>query len=588
MDRQRVQWVEIDVPWCDHVWGTAPCAAALGGIYERKCFQTFGTCGDPDNFSPGVRTITLFPNVAGIPVMQGIFPVLQSLKESEATVNISGSDSSLSAFGKRGTFEAKCSDPKDSDRYFDKYHAERISGAAQLDAIGYVPGDLGTLFRRLKARWPHYAGRNARCCDGWLEDGVLTTDETRYFILTDFETDTQSSAVFKGRDILDVAGNDRALCPKPSNGKLTLDISDVDTSITLTPTGIGDDEYSASGVGCIGSEIVTFTRSGDVVTLTARGTEGTTAASHNALDTFQQAAVFNDRADLVLNDILTNYAPVPTSYIPLSEWEDEMLLGSPSLVLKATLPKPELVSKLVPEIAMLGLSVFLKDGGSSIGLRTNRPVALSDVTWEITDDDLLPGGITAKAKDDARLTEVLFESVQIDPTKGTSDGNFQRGQYTVDGDAKNPNAYGDSRLKVAKVRWINQGDDVRMRAITLRYLARFVTAPRIVEAVVRKSKYGAAGLTDIAYVTTNQETDTIGRAVRQAYQIIGKKRESTSTVRLTLQRFAQTKRYIRFMPAATSTPLYDDATAYERANGFYFVAAANPKFSDGSGPYYFT
>jgi len=582
--RQRVQWIEIDIPWCGLVWGTSPCTAALGGVWARKCFQTFATCGDAANFDPGVRTVTLFPDVAGIPVMAGIFPVLQSVRETESTVNIAGADPTISAFGKRATFEAGCRDPMDSDRYFDKYHAERISGDAQDDAVGYQPAEFGTLFRRLKARWPHFAGRDARIKDGWLDGGVLTTEATRHYILTDFETDTPGHAVFKGRDVLDVAGNDRAVCPKASRGKLTLAIDADDTAITLTPAGIGDDDYDASGWATIGSEIVSFTRSADAVTLTGRALFGTAAAGHAALSTFQQAKRYDKvRADLVIADLLTNFAPVPAGYIPAADWADELEFWAPNLFLDAIITKPEQVGKLVAEISIMGISNWWDADNQEVGFRLNRPVAPWDTTWEITDSDIVEGGLKLASKDDKRLTEVLFQTVQIDPTKAIADDNFLRAEYTIDGDAKDPNAYGDSRLKIEKIRWINQGDDSRMRILSLRYLQRFSTAPRHVTVKVRKSSYDGLKLTDVVYLTTSLVTDVTGRAERQSFQVIGKERAGPGLVELTLQRYFYTGRFGYCMP--NGTPTYDLASAEEIATGNFAVDEGTLLFPDGTGPY---
>ena len=50
-DRRPVQIVEIDIEYCPHVYGDAPCMAALGVTGERKCYNTWKTCQAPINFN---------------------------------------------------------------------------------------------------------------------------------------------------------------------------------------------------------------------------------------------------------------------------------------------------------------------------------------------------------------------------------------------------------------------------------------------------------------------------------------------------------------------------------------------------------
>ncbi|MDZ7904939.1 MAG: hypothetical protein U5N55_03575 [Cypionkella sp.] len=274
MDRQRIQWLEIDIPYCSRVWGVGACTAALSVQTPSKCRQTFATCGALAAFNEGTpKTLVLTPSVSGLPL--GVWPVLTGdVDETEATVNIAGAEPSLSAFGRLGTFSVQCSDARSDDLWFDKYVSDRLSGAGRFDAVAFKPIENGTLFTKLRAWWPNFSGRPARVCDGWLENGVLTKEAQRHYLLTDFETDAPGRATFKGRSRLDLAGNNRALCPKPNTGKLATDIGLGIVSVALTPATVGA-EYATEGRAKIGGEIVRFTRADDVVTLTGRGLSGT-------------------------------------------------------------------------------------------------------------------------------------------------------------------------------------------------------------------------------------------------------------------------------------------------------------------------
>lgn len=586
-DRQRIQWIEIDIPYCSRVWGVGACDADLSVQTPRKCRQTYVTCGAVGKaaFDPGIKTMILTPSLAGLPV--GVWPVLSGrIQETEATVNIAGADPNLSAFGRRGTVDFTCTDPRSNDLWFDKYYADRISGAASLSAVGYDPAEAGTLFTKLKAWWPYYAGRACRVKDGWLENGILTADTTRHYILTEFETDKPGAAQFKGRDILDVAGNKRALCPKPSRGKLSTAIGpEIGATATLTPSTVGG-EYASSGRAVIGSEIVAFIRSGDVMTFTARGLSGTAATGHSALASVQQTKRWvNVRADVVAEELLTDFAPVPDANIPTAEWSAEMNQGAAGLLLTTEVTAPTDVDKLMAELALLGLSFWWNADDQEVGLKTNRPI-FDDVTWEITDGDIVKDGLSLKARDDKRLTEVLFQSVQIDETRGLSDDNFLRYEYTIDGDAKGPNAYADARLKVEKIRWINSGNDALMRVLALRYLNLFSTAPQHVTVRVRRDKYDAVRLTDVVFISSKLITDPDGLPERKAFRVISKKNVGPGVVELLLQRYLRNGRYARFLRDDDPND-YTTASAEVKARGFYFVSKFSPTFPDGTGPYVF-
>lgn len=579
MARQRLQWIEIDIPRCSRTWGVGACTASFSDLTPRKCFNTFGTCQVRSAFLAELQTVVLFPNVSGAPI--GVLPCLSGdIRETEATVNIAGADPTMAASGRRGTLEWECRDFRDNDVWFDRYQAERVSGAAQTDEAGYDPSQRGTVFGKLKSRWPHFAGRACRIKEGWLENGALTVEATRHYLLTDFETDKPGRASFKAQDVLNLAGNKRALAPKPCRGKLLNAIAADATTATLSPAGIGNLDYAASGRAKIGSEIVSFTRSGDVLTFTGRGLSGTTAQAHEVSATVQQTLRYvNVRADIVIRDLLVNFAAVPSAQIPTAEWADEMDKGAPGLRLTAEITAPEQVDKLVAEMGIFGLSIWADASQQKVGLKTNRPL-FDDTTFEITDGGILKDGASVKSRDDRRLTEVLFQSVQIDPVKALADDNFLRYEYTIDGDAKSPDAYGDVRLKVEKIRWINQGNDALARILSLRYLKLFSTAPEHVMVTVKRNQFSALRLTDVVYLTSDVRQDATGKPERKAYRVISKQNVGPGEVELTLQRYFFEGRYGRIQ-ANTATPTYATATASEKATGFYISDNAG-FMSDGT------
>mgnify|MGYP003537563267 FL=1 len=260
--REAFSWISVDVDGCSLTFGTGACTAALGvdGV-TRKCFNTFNTCRKPAdyNLTPVYRTMRYCQPRSNMPKGATFFPLLVGdPSEHSATVNIAGSDGDLSAFGRRATISARFMDAPDHDRYFDKYQAERVSGAAQLDGIGYPPVEQGTHFAKLKTRWPFYAGRAMRRCDGYIVDGAIVDVTTRHYVITNMSGPGDDMMVtVEGSDVLDLADDKRTRAPKASNGKLMADVSaaGLDT-FTLSPSGIGALEYPAAGRARIGSAFV--------------------------------------------------------------------------------------------------------------------------------------------------------------------------------------------------------------------------------------------------------------------------------------------------------------------------------------------
>src|SRR5690606_26197605 len=129
------------------------------------------------------------------------------------------------------------------------------------------------------------------------------------------------------------------------------------TSAQLGPSGIGNKEYPGSGQIAIGGrEIASFTRSGDVLTLT-RGQFGTTAAAHQAQDRVQLCLYYQgeDPADIIA-DLLIGYANVPSDQIPIGDWKEEtaayLRRVYTSLIAEPT-PVRDLVAELVEQAALV-------------------------------------------------------------------------------------------------------------------------------------------------------------------------------------------------------------------------------------------
>lgn len=557
----------------------AGCPASLGGSCTYECFNTFFTCPVTSVYEKGTKTYR--HSVPRTGLKGNYFPDLTSVSGRSAKANIAGADSKMKGLGERGVVTANFVDFTHHDRGIDKYVARRITGEAQLSGIGYDPATRGTFWTKLKARNPNYAGRTCRHITGTIDNGVLSVDATRSFIIESIDgPDTGYNVKIEGRDILGLADNDRAVIPQTSNGVLVLDIAaDADT-LDLTPVGVGS-EYSPEGYAAIGSELVYYTISGDTVTLVSRGVNGTIAASHSSGDTFQ--ATYSPRLrriDYVIKDILTS-AGVPEEFIPFDDWVVECNRWAPSLKLTADIMKPEGAADLLAELAVLGVTIWWDEINQEIKLRINRPVD-TETVYDLTDERQIISGQQVD-REDSRITDVLFNTVQIDPSKGKTNTNFRRSRATVDVDVKLPQAYGDTKIKEINCRWLNHGNDASVRITSIRLLNRFTRQPVQYEIVTDFAN--DINVADVARVSSGIVVDPTGELKNQLAQVIMREDiETGNKVKLTLQKFQFDKRY-GFITEDTR-PVYTLSSEGQKARGAYFVDDTL-LFSDGAGPYRF-
>ena len=583
-DREPVQIVEIDIDYCSLTYGTGACTAVLGTTGVRKCYNTFRTCQATAAFDKVPLTLRFANTRSNFPKGQTYFPVLQSVSAFSSSVNIAGSNPKLGNLGKRAKVTASLVDFPYHDRYTDKYQAERISGTAQTDEGGYDPMDRGTFFTKLKNRFPYYAGRPMRVIDGYISGGQLVDTQTRHFIVTDIKgPDSNGRVTIEGKDVLTLADKKSSLAPAPSRGVLSSDITSSATSLTLSPSGIGA-EYPTSGYAVIGSEVVTYTRSGDVITLTGRGVKGSEASEHLEDDTFQEAINYEDQfLDDVIYDLLVNYANIPASYIDTLAWYTEVQRWGPTKKIFTTITEPTGVSDLLGELAVIGVSLWWDDVNQKIGLRITKPPELFEVIPNFTDGSHIKE-ISQEDRDEDRLTQIHFYTVQQDPTEGVeSKSNYNRIRATIDTIAEQENAYNDTRVREVFFRWFNTGNDTQVRLSSLRLLQRLRNAPKSY-TILLDAKDRDLGLTDVIRITSRVVTDETGNLQPTLLQVTQRvEKKSGHEVQISAQSYEYDGKYGFIMQNTAN--VYGSATELEKESGAYIVDGTALVFPDGEAPY---
>lgn len=586
--RKPLQLVGIEADYCSLVYGTGSCTAVLGSTGERKCFNFYHGCQDKPNFSRTPLLVLFGKDQSGLPKDRTVFPFLQSVSTSPTKITLGATDGDSATLGKRARIKVKLQDRPDDDKFFDKYQKERKSGAAQADGIGYRPEKRGTALARLRARWPYYYGRTLRVYNGYVGDTLAEMD-TRTYIVTEWEGPGANGEVqITAQDPLKLADEDLSQCPIASKGELASNLNSSSLgTVDLQPAGIGA-EYSAFGRISIGSEVLSYTRSGDTLTITGRGLDGTEQASHGQGDTVQECfRCENEKLQDVLYRILVDYCKLDPAMITIADWDSEIDRWMPTVRLTRTIPKPQGVRKLLIELMDLGVIIWWDERAQQVRLQANRPLDYDEELRVFTDNDTtIAGTLQRESLDKQRLSQVwFFHGLKSVADAADSSGNYDKVSVAQALEAESANEYDQTKIKVIYCPWFGlSGDDVLANTISTRLLQRFRDTPDRVTFQADIKDLNELELARQVQFVTRVLQDEDGSnipfdvKVESSDEIVPGHRLKVSAITWNIR-----GRYGFITENTRGT--YAVATAEEKRLGTYMVDGTTLTFGDGTGPY---
>lgn len=566
--REPIAIVEIDQPQCSLVYGNAPCQAVLGTTGDNKCFNTFKSCQDPTNYDPS-STITLrfVTPRSNLPKDQGtLIPCLRDYSVSPATIRIED------GLGKRSNVDITMQDFPYHDRLVDKYAQERVTGEAQADGVGYDPADRGTFWNKWLRRNPFYQGFNLRLREGYVGQD-LADMRVRHFVIERIHgPDADGKVNITAKDTIKLADGDRSKVPVESNGRLDSAIAAGDGSATLVPSGVGDDEYPASGLIRIGDELIEFSRSGDTLTLNTRGARGTEADDHEDEDTVQLCyTMSNDTVPDVLNDIIVNYTAIDSSVIPKSDWDTEYTEWLAGFDLTGEITEPTGVDEVISTILRQTLTFMWWDEyAQEIKFAAIKPpsvdVAEDGITTLTDDGHILQNSIKHKRMPEGRRSRVYVYYDIIDPTTERDEpANYRKLRGAIDGDAERDEEFGEIRVEEVFAPFWDSTNTAATLAIVNRKLARLRNTPEMVTFAVdaKDRDLSMAGVVDLEH---RNLVDLTGAVETRRYQVIRRDEpEAGHKVDYAVQNYEFIGRYAFIVE--NDYPDYDNASVDERETG---------------------
>lgn len=445
--RRPITIVELELDFCANTYGVSPCTAS--GSAGSECYNGFFTCQDKPNYVKTTKVYRFCENIEGIPAGVTIFPALEN-------ISIAPTKLGLDSLGERASVTVTFRDFPHHDRGIDPYVSTR----------SYDPSEQGSFFGKLKARNPYVINRVLRIKTGYIDENGFDTNfdtdfETRTYFISRFDAvDANGRVRIVAKDILKLA--DDAKLPRPSDGELEFDITDSDTSLTLT-SGYTT-TYPTSGTIRISDELITYTgKSGDTLTGLQRGVENTTAISHSAQDTVQLCLVYSlQTPTAIVKDMFVNYADIDASYIDDAQWEEERALYLSTYRFSSIIAEPSDVKEIVEEVlTACGSYVWWDELTQKIKFRVAFPINQRTPLTDLNDTDhIIERSLSVKDDEKKRVSEVISYYRQYNPIDGVNKENFSRVYVQVDSDSEGVNAYGVKAPKEIINRWSVFAGDV--------------------------------------------------------------------------------------------------------------------------------
>jgi hypothetical protein len=336
--------------------------------------------------------------------------------------------------------------------------------------------NAGTFFGKWRGRYgTKLRGRRLRLIRG-LVGQALTDMDTRHYLIEQTDGPTFDGVyTIEAKDVLKFADDDRARAPVVSVGTLSGSINAVVTAASLSPAGVGDELYPASGYLTIGGkEVVSYTRVNDALTM-VRGQFGSVAQAHTAGDRIQITLRYDgdDVADIIY-DLLVNYAAVPAAYINLPEWQTETA-DNLGVIYAATITEPTSVKTLVSELVeQAALALWWDDRAQLIRLNVLREIATD--TDHFDHERIIQGSLNVKEQPLKRISQIWTFYGERDPTdRGAKEDNYRA--VLTDVDLEREAEYGSPEIRQIMARWLETETAAsRLNGIQL---SRFRDPPRL-------------------------------------------------------------------------------------------------------------
>jgi hypothetical protein len=578
---ERIDVVEIEQVACSLTFGAGLCYAT-----GTKCVNTWESCKAPDVFADTVKTLRFCTPVSKLPMGLGLIPFI-----AKDGVNFDPADlTPEDGVGKIASGSVRFVDGPHDDVGLDPYVGTR----------GFNMLERGTLWPRLRARWPSWQGRVLHWYTGYLHDNFsLANLQRRTYQVEGISGFGGARGVeVKFKDPLKLGDDKRAVWPPKSTGTLAAAIASAGAVTTMeiatsTPTEYDLEDYEAIGVVNLKGELFQYTAytivTGGIrltgVTRDPPAPYSCTKSEHEVGDEVQKCAWFDTKtAPEILGPILIRGADLDPAWVPYTTtWQDlyDTWLGSATLT--RLVCEPQGVTSLCSEILLesSGWGLWWDDLNAVVGYEVFRPAALGEVVQVITDGgNVVAGKVDLSDDEDRLLNWVAIRYGQADPTLDAEEvSNYSRATLSIDPGSRSSREVGSYRQREIYARWHAKSTAFTVGKIGDRLVAARAAVPFIVTFEVMRKDDGLQTGQFIDLQTAGGlgmfgETATLRCRVTKADY--GK-----DFVKYTARQDFVSTRYGLIAPSALAGVTWATATPEQRL-AYVFIADANGLMPDGS------
>ncbi len=520
--------VELITDSCSRVYGESPCTAQVGVTGSAKCYNTWATCQDRQNFER-VDKPFYFTDArsaeSALPV--NAFPAVANVSMQATVLNPSGFDPRFSVLGKRASVRVDMVDFPDDGLQTDPYWQERPRGAR----------GRSTFFAKLKSRNVYFDNRRVNIYEG--EPGQTLEQMTRrsYFAHRFEGPDSRRQVRLVAKDVLRLIENKQALAPEPSGINLVgRAVGLQNDGIDATSTGVyvfsppervnslfleGVDGFLA-----IDNEIVSFRREASSpdghLRIVARGQFNTDADEHETGEKVQSVLHYQgvNIVDILL-DLIVSKADIDERWVDIEGWRSEGDLWLSSLNFTTAIAEPVLIKDLLSGLSRFGIYLWWDERMSKIRLNALRPIFSEDVGLQpLTDDNAFLRNSSIKEIPERFYTQLHFYFGLIDPLGSFGPENFSRLLITANPSVEREIEYGSSRISTLETRWISANEESVISPVSRNLLQRSQNAVLELNVEVPR-EFGEIYWTgDVVLVETDLFVDFEGNPRLSTWRII--------------------------------------------------------------------
>ncbi|MDD5774357.1 MAG: hypothetical protein PHS64_00265 [Candidatus Omnitrophica bacterium] len=560
----------LTLDYCSLTYGVGDCTASGGAGSE--CYNTYPTCQAKTAFSKTTKSYKFTTHEAPLPFLEGERPYIKSISYLPTEIK-----SSLTV---KGRIKLTMADESDTDIGIDPYVANRSSVQ-------------GSFWKKLLARNPNFKGRPLKLYDGFigLTESDFTTDGKLFTgIVENITVDSKNGTItIEAADLL--RSLDDIEIPAKLNIRLATDISDVQNSITLDGSDVGEMD-SPTGYIRIGDEIIYYgaiNTTTKILSSCTRAMFGTSANTYTASTKVQAVKYYTeDNPFDTMQQILTD-AGIAAGDIDSTAFAAEKAFVA-DLNVMAVISEPTEASELYYSLVELMDCKTWVSESLKITIARNLPNRPGRTYTELSDDEnIIDNSASVDLNQESLITRcsIYWDKTQMnDADEATS---YNRIIVVVDADAESGNEYNQISEKTIKSIWLSPDvtateEEIEgwVNSLAMRHVWQQRDPQHLLNLEV--SLKDAELLTgQYAYLTTEELLDKNGAGLDgTAFQVVRRERKD-GKIALKLLRLPA-KKVAYFAPA--DAPDYSSATDAEKQAYGYFTGA-DGYMADGSDGYVF-